>query len=176
MTTRTFKQLGQAYGTNPVTVVAKINGVEVFNGTISAVDSQPVFTYPSEVQDLFSWTSDVDFSGNVEMEVSASGGKLLLTETVANYIKIIDAENPPPGVTSGAGVFGIFYFQDVDGTTLSDPRTNIVIGGESQIPSRNTGLLGQYYWLIPSETTCTSTITIQPGYETNPVFPPDPGV
>lgn len=174
MTTRTFTQLGQAYGTNPITIVAKIDGVEVFNGTISAVDSQPVFAYPSDVQNLFSWTGDVNFSGNVEMEVSASGGKLLLTETVANYIKIIDAENPPPGVTSGAGVFGIFYSQIVNDTTISDPRSNIVIGGESQIPSRNTGLLGQYYWLIPSESTCTSTIAIQPGYETNPVFPPVP--
>ena len=164
MTTRTFKQLGQAYGTNPVTVVANINGVEVFNGTISAVDSQPVFTYQSDDRDLFSWTEDLSFAGPVEMEVSVTGGKLLLTETVANYIKIIDAENPPPGVTSGADIFGRFYSQSVDNKTISDPRSNVVIGGESQTASRDTGLLGQYYWLIPAEATCTSTITIQPGF------------
>ncbi len=182
MTTRTFKQQGQAYGTTPATVVAKIDGVEVFNGTVSALDRLPPFMpipadgYPLEVQDLFSWTDDVNFAGTKTMEVSVIAGTLLLTESVANYIKIVNEENPPPGVTSGSSVFGKFYRTVVDDVVWVDPMSNVVIGGIPQTVARELALPGQYYWLISAETTFTSTITIQPGYETNPVFPPAPGV
>ena len=66
MTTRTFKQRGQAYGSSPVTISAKIDGVEVFNGSVSTLD-EPVQTTgfnPDEPYgtDLFTWTNDLDFA------------------------------------------------------------------------------------------------------------------
>jgi hypothetical protein len=166
MTTRTFKQLGQAYGTVPAIVVAKINNIEVFNSTISALDSNPDFSYPSNSQDLFSWTADVNFSGTVEMEVSVTGSDLLLTETVANYATIIDDANPPPGVTSGATVFGHFCFPaDGDESKIADPISNVIIDGINQSAIRYEGQTGQFYWLIPAGQTFTCTLTIKSGFE-----------
>ena len=36
-TTRTLQFFGQAYGDTPVTLVASINGTELFNGTVSTI-------------------------------------------------------------------------------------------------------------------------------------------
>jgi hypothetical protein len=170
MTTRTFKQRGRAYGPAPVNVVTKINGVDVFNGAISALNIPPTsIIFPddfSTVKDLFTWTADVDFDGTVEMEVSVTDGELLLTETVANYATIIDDANPPPGISSGADGFGKFYFPaDGDESKIADPMSNVMIDGVSQSVVRKEGQTGQCYWLIPAGVTFTCTLTIKSGFE-----------
>lgn len=182
MTTRTFKQQGQVYGATPATVVAKINGVEVFNGVVTGLD-QPLPDMPLaegvvlNVQDLFSWTTDVNFAGTNELEVSVTGGILLLTEIQANYVKIIDTENPPPGITSGPGIFGQFYRNDISPTEVSfDPKSNVKINGVVQPPINDPSLTGQVYYTIPAGGTLTATVAIQAGIEFNPVTPPVPGL
>lgn len=182
MTTRTFKQQGQAYGTTATNLVAKIDGVEVFNGSISSLDqpipSMPIADYETlPVQDLFSWTDDVDFAGTKSMEITVTGGQLLLTLTLANYVKIIDVTNPPPGITSGPDVFGQYYRNDIGENAVSfDPKSNVIINGVAQEFTRDANLTGQYYYVIPANGTLTATIAIQPGYASNPVAAPVPGV
>lgn len=182
MTTRTFKQQGQAYGSSAITMVAKINGVEVFNGSVPALD-QPLPIMPLAegttlpMQDLFSWTDDVNYAGTKTMEVTVTGGTLLLTTIVANYVIIINTENPPPGVTSGADVFGQYYRNDISDTQVSfDPKSNVAINGQPQTIVRDPDLTGQFYWTIPTGSTFTADVAIQPGYETNPEPIPGPGI
>lgn len=178
MTTRTFKQQGQAYGPTAINMVAKIDGVEVFNGTIPALD-QPLPLMPLAedetlpTQDLFVWTDDVTFAGTKAMEVTITGGKLLLTTIVANYVLIVNTENPPPGVTSGPNGSGQYYRNDIDDTQVSfDPKSNVTINGQLQTINRDPDLTGQFYWIVSDNSTFTADVAIQPGYGTNP--PPFP--
>ena len=76
MTIRTFIQRGQAYGIEPVTITAQIDGVQVFSGPVNTID-EPVPALPSlDTQigvDIFSWAEDVLFSGTKTMEITVTG-------------------------------------------------------------------------------------------------------
>lgn len=167
MTTRTFKQLGQAYGTSPVTIVAKIDGEEVFNGTLHTLD-QPLPEMPIVPiklgwgSPLFAWTAGVGYVGTKPMEITVTGGKLLLSNTVANYIVtppygpaklpgdpdyIPDAPPPNPNAVDKSMLYGPY----VDNTVLhKDPLSNVTINGQAQDQADfNTGdLSGQWFWVL----------------------------
>lgn len=164
MTTRTFKQQGQAYGSLPVAIVAKIDGVEVFNGTVPTLDEPYQLTGTDPVPpggDLFSWTDDLAFSGTKTMEISVANGFLVVMETVANYAA--GQLNPT------AEEFGFPYLATVGDVAWTNATTNITINGVLQ--NQDNGCPGQTYWLVPPGQTYSCTVNVTAG-ELKPVYPP----
>ena len=182
MTLRTYKQLGQAYGSNPVTLVAKLDGVEVFNGTLTTLD-QPLPSMPiAKVglgwgTQLFSWTEDIAYTGSKALEITVTGGTLLLSNTVANYIGLKTwgttspgpgepgyyPDAPPPGNPSAVNQALIFG-------PYSDPKnilSNCTINGQdmSNEPNSNPALTGQWFWTLHDGSVFTATVLQTAGIE-----------
>lgn len=175
MTTRTFKQLGQAFGPDPVTVIAKIDGVVVFNGTVTALDEPfPVFPDSNTLfnGELFTWTEDTAFAGERNLEIAVSGGTVLLTDTMANFAPAGLVTDPPSVIVSNETSFYSFYVFEENGTNVFDPFTNIEIDGAPKSTSHTVApgqigwhapMPGQWYWRIPSGSVFTATVNIQAG-------------
>jgi hypothetical protein len=191
MTTRTFRQLGQAFGPGPVTVIATIDDIEVFNGTVAATNSVAV-SAPDDIQPLipellFTWTEDVFFEGTRRMKINVSGGTLLLRNTYANYGVAFDG-NPIvryAGLTGGPELFTPVYAHSIDAppdpccqdtecenrpTLVHDPLSDVSINGISKtreyVSSTDGKVLpGQFCWLIPDAGEFTATVNIFAGAE-----------
>ena len=165
MSIRTFKQLGQAYGPIPATIVAKIDGVEVFSGEILTVN-QPLPSLPSESPDvtnaLFSWTKDTSFSGAINLEITVEGSPVLLTDSRANY---------PIDAPEYADEYNIFYSYKIDETIYFDPFNDEKIDGISVSRVDDPLLPGQWYWTIMPGSTFSATVNIQSSL---PPPPPSP--
>ena len=165
MTTRTFKQTGQAYGSTPATITATINGTVVFSGPISTLNT-PVPDRPSTVSssDIFTWTNTVDYAGTQSYSISVTGSQLLLTDTLADYC-----------IANESSVFSSFYNANIGSVIVSDPLTNVDINGASiQRDPELTNLSGQWYWLIPAGSTFTATLNVSAGALPPPATPPIP--
>jgi hypothetical protein len=161
MTIRTFKQRGQAYGSLPVTIVAKIDGVEIFNGQVPTLNAPYQLTgFDSDIvsltlgEELFSWTDDVEFSGAKTLEITVANGFLVLMNTTANYpqLSVVD-------LAAGENIWGFVYKNQVDDVFYVNPLSNMVINGQAQNP--NDGVPSQTYWLLPpgSVMSCNVNIT-----------------
>jgi hypothetical protein len=175
MTIRTFKQLGQGYGTSPLIVTASINNAVVYQGEIPTVD-QPVPSWDSpgnEGEQLFSWELDTEFAGTVEMSFSVTGdGVLALSDTLANYVGIPNPDpdlvtKKPLNINGGPDVFGSFYQVTMPEYVLGDPFTNVKINDVIQEIQRGT-LYGQWMWTLTAPATFSCTVNIQ----ASPFMPP----
>ena len=162
MSTRTFKQTGQGYGSLPTTITAKIDGQIVFTGPVET-SNQPLPVLPNLDfrcdNTLFSWTRDTAFSGTIALEISVDGSPLLLTETVADYL-VNSADNQ--------GVFNGFYSFDQDGVIYADPLSNETIDGILVSRDNDTELTGQWYWTIMPGSTFSATINVLASLEPPP--------
>ena len=152
---RTFRQLGQGYGSNPVTITALVGGLQVFSGAVPTVDNIP----PGEVrpeppeQECFRWSQDDDGLGNVTIQVTNTGsGTFQLCQTQA-----LENESEPDS-------WGMVFAQivpDASGDAiLGDPFSNITIDGIPQNRSTSTDAFGQWTWNIPAGATFIGTLTV----------------
>jgi hypothetical protein len=166
MTARTFKQLGQGFGTEPVGIVARINGVVVFEGTTDAID-EPVPDLIDTDEDfdtvLFTWENTVNFSGTAELEITVTGpGSIVLNTTLANYVAV-------GNTTSGPNTYGTFYSYTEGDLTIVDPFSNPKIDGAEVIRERDFNpvmpLTGQWQYIIMAESDFTATVNITAGVE-----------
>lgn len=159
MTTRTFKQYGQAYGGTQASIVATIDGVEVYSGNVPTVDELlPTFPQP-DVQfgeEMFSWTNTVDFAGTQTMTIAVTGSMLLITDSFANY------------ALGNADVFSGFNYSNIDGIYYSMPLSDVTIDGVVQPQELDPELPGQAYWQVPAGSTFSCTVNIQAGLEQPP--------
>jgi hypothetical protein len=180
MTIRTFKQFGQAYGSSPVQIIAKIDGTEVFNGTVTALD-QPVPIMPLETtiesQVLFTWTADLAFEGTKAVEITAIGGTIILTEASVNYGTAGMEQKPDLAyqtpISTGPDVFQqLIYSEILVDKTGARPRTGIVnpnylydvaINGIPLIQDTSSGLAGQWTWVIYNGKVLTGSINVIEG-------------
>ena len=170
MTTRTFKQFGQAYGSIPTTIVATIDGVQVFSGSVNTVDEPiPTGPVPNLNSELFTWTNTVDFAGTQSFSISVMGSPLLLSDTTANYpfLPGINGNNVSnSAITDSVAHFTYFYTSNIDGIERADPFTNVTIGGVSrERETNNSELTGQWHWLIPVGSTFNATLNVAAGTE-----------
>jgi len=167
MTTRTFQQYGQGYGSTPVVIVATVNGEQVYSGTVPTID-QPLPSLPQLDVTIgnvvFTWSGTVNFAGTQQMQISVSNGTFLLCDTYANYITEID---PVSGnvISSGSDNYGAFFYQTIDGVTYGDPLTDEKLDGVVLQPTQDPILAGQFYWRIPAGYTFTATVNINAGLE-----------
>jgi hypothetical protein len=165
MTLRTFKQLGKAFGTEQLSLLATLDNVEIFNGPIptgineSAPDLSKV-TWPYG-DELFTWTEDIEYVGSKEMRIQVIGvGYLMLTTTNANYISV-EVSTDPYYVTipGGPDVFSGFYSQKFDGYEFSDPYTNVVIGGTPR-SADDSASRGQWTWTVHGGSEFVATLNV----------------
>ena len=169
MTIRTFKQLGQGYAAEPLTITASIDEVVVYSGEIPTLDqpADPTTLFNPFGQQLFTWQLDTEFAGSVAMNFTIVGaGVLFLSDTFANYVQIPNP-NPAPGspayINSGPDVFGSFYQEVTPEYILGDPFTNVKINGVDQItPGRTELTSGQWRWAIEVDGTFSATVNIFP--------------
>jgi hypothetical protein len=176
MTVRTFKQQGAVYaptGSN-VTLVAKIDGQEVFNGVVPASNNPyPVNNWTDEVIDLFSWSDETALtsSSNLlsslskELEITITGGTLLLRDTLANFC--VATSDTGTLASSGPDVFDLLFIESYNGTdnVLTDPFTNVKINGVPQKSRPEDGPMGQWPWKVESGSTFTATVTSNTGVD-----------
>lgn len=157
MTTRTFKQMGQAYGSTPCAITATINGVIVFSGEIPTLDIPfPILPNTAiSTVDLFTWNNTVDFSGTQSFSISVANAPLLLTNTQADCV-----------LANNTTAFSSFYSYDNNGVTVVDPFTNVAIDGVvmQKSPDYST-MTGQWYWSIPAGSTFSATLNVSAGVE-----------
>ena len=163
MTVRTFKQNGQGYGSEPVGIIAKIDGVVVFEGTVSEIDAdqlQNFRDYPGDT--IFSWENTVDFSGTAQMEITVTGpGTLVVTDTKANYVP------GPGGISSGPDGFAEYYNYVEEDLIISDPFVDPAVNETPVVRNRHLGtdaqLTGQWWYVVATGVTFTTTVNISPG-------------
>jgi hypothetical protein len=152
---RTFTQTGQAYGSVPCSITAKIDNVVVFSGPV-ATENTPIPFLPNvELDvgvDIFSWQKPIDFSGTCELEIAVTGSTLLITDTGADYVNALDPTE-----------IGPFYQVTIDGVVYTDPFTNEKINGNTVPGPYNPELPGQWYWKVDPGSTFTATVNINPG-------------
>ena len=155
MATRTFKQLGQAYGFIPAVITATIDNEVVFSGVITTIDIPlPMLPDPAVSGiELFTWTNTVCFSGTQSYSISVTGSPLLLTRSLADNV-----------VANDTAAFGGFYFFENNGVKIMDPLTDVTIDGISMhIGHERHELCGQLYWIIPAGSTLTATLNVHAG-------------
>lgn len=178
MTVRTFKQQGAVFApiNSNVNLVAKINGQEVFNGSVSTINEPyPINNWTDDVIDLFTWTDETALSSTTnllvslsqDLEITVTGGTLMLRDTLANFCISPSNSNPGTFVSSGPDFFGLIYserYNDTD-TMLTDPLTNVTIDDVPQRARHEDGPMGQWIWKIESGSTFTATVTTNNGFE-----------
>lgn len=153
MITRTFKQLGKAYGPETLSIRVLYAGKEIFNGPVPTVD-EPGPDWANVVwpfgDELFTWTEDIDYVGAKELKIQVTGnGYLLLTSSVANYVCVEASVDPYITVPGGPDVYNGFYSQKFDGYDVHDPLTDVKIGGVEQSTEQGPTVTGQWTWYIP---------------------------
>lgn len=165
MTTRTFIQQGQGYGSTPVSIVATVNGSQVFSEVISTLN-QPLPDLPFGPftgVNLFSWTNEVSFQGTWSYVITVTGGTLIMGDTVANYV----SEPSFGGSPKTAEGFGYFWLTPYNENLLMfDPLSNVSINGIAKTVDRSNGPeTGQFYWILPAGSSFSATINVRPGIE-----------
>lgn len=167
MITRTFKQLGKAYGAEPLSMRVTLDGEEIFNGPVPTVD-EPGPDWPNIVwpfgDELFTWTEDIDYAGTKELKIQVLGdGYVLLTSSLANYVCVEASVNPYITVPGGPEVFNGFYSQKFDGYEIHDPLTNVKIGGVVQETDQGPTVTGQWSWHIPGGMEFSCNVSVNKG-------------
>ena len=159
MTTRNFKQLGQAYGSTPASITATIDGTVVYSGPVSTIDT-PLPNRPDPEANvttptIFTWTNTVAFAGTQSYSIAVTGSPLLLGQNGADHC-----------IANNVANFSSFYNYEIDGIFISDSFTNVAIDGVAQQRGpNNSELPGQWQWLIPAGSTFTATLNVNAGVE-----------
>lgn len=159
MTTRTFKQLGIAYGNQNVEITAKIDNVVVYQGTVNTLN-EPAPELPNldytVTNELFSWTADVDFAGPQVLEIDVGqGAELIVAKLEANYTPIANI-TANTVASSGANNYVSFKWQQFGNTYIDG------VLQDSQTIDHDT-LGGMWWWKLAPGSNLVENITIEPG-------------
>lgn len=176
---RLFKQLGETYGTGTVNIQVWLDGIEVRNSTmlpaqwINGVEipnsgcTIPNFPdYCRHGTEIFTWAKPIDFAGKIKLEIAVTGGTLLLTDTLGTYGRTRDFSSATPSQTlipSGPDIFGLVYAEVVGSVTYKDPFSEVYINGVLERVERTIDVTGQWYRVLPENSTFSCNINVQPG-------------
>lgn len=149
MSIRAFKFRGQAFApTGNVSVLATFNGVEIHNGAIPTTQS----TAPDANAEMLElWTAEMDatVTGNINLSIEVQGGTLFFGGLLAN-----SPYNPPD-----------WWAPPYTVNEETDGKNNVAINGVpaySRIPTPDPNTDGEWQYPIPSGSTFTCTVTINP--------------
>jgi hypothetical protein len=152
MATRNFIQRAQAYGSDTCTITAVLDGIEVYAGPVSTINT-PLPPMPgTEITNVgFTWMMPADFQGSKTLLMTVTGSDLILGDTEADR-----------SIMSDTSEFnGIWYTQIIDGIEVTDCLSNVAIDGVAQV--RSTDLPGQWNWLIRSGQSFQATLNVVTG-------------
>ena len=130
MATRTIKLMGKAYSTSgDVSLVVNFNSTEVFNGTVTTVNSETPTKGVNGVE-LATWTVDTSVTGSVPLTIAVSGGTCQFNNLTGNYSGYTLQETDGVlDVVDGAYVVTVApdaYFGELnENTVASDGKDNV---------------------------------------------------
>jgi hypothetical protein len=170
MTTRTFKQQGLAYSSSPVTIVAKVDGVEVFSGAVATLNEPiptvptPDYVYNTTPIDLFTFTENADFAGTKTLEISVSDGTLVVTGLLADYSSYEGPSTPvDPSKYPGAGKFGSAFTNKVGDIVYTNAVINVTIDDVAQSVSED--IVGTRFYPVEPGSVFKATLQISKGID-----------
>jgi len=87
MTQRIVKFRGQAFSTtgNPVHILCKYNNTVVFDDIVTTSQVNVIPPTQDTIIDLFEFTTTMNLTGNLPVEVTPTGGKLFFSHLNMNY-------------------------------------------------------------------------------------------
>lgn len=152
MATRNFIQQGLAYGTTIASIVVTVDGKEIYSGPAPTTD-QPLPPMPgTDIEDIVvEWSLPADFSGPLPITLQVTGSDFVLADSLG------DRTNP----ANTAAFSQLVYSQTTNSVTVNDPFTDVTIDGVAQV--RDSGLSGQWYWVIHPGQTFTGNLNITAG-------------
>jgi len=158
MTTRTFKQFGIAFGSQIANITAKIDNTVIYQGPVTTLNESyptlPNLDY-TVTNELFTWTTDVNFSGQQTLEISIDEHAVLLLASIkANYSPV------PIGNTyvQSSGPDGYVALK-------SDQFGNTYVNGDL-VPSASidhSTLPGLWWFQVPNGGNFVENFTVLPG-------------
>lgn len=162
MTTRTFKQCGCGYGANPVSITAKLDGTVIYQGPV-LTKNEPV-TIPAIYTNnvMFNWTAPVEFTGIYDLEITVTGGRLVLEGTMANYVFVPYNQPGPTMISGGPDTYGCIYVAATPAGIDTDPLTDVSIDGVPHVKTE-FDQLGQWAYNIENGSTFRAKVRVQPG-------------
>lgn len=173
MTTRTFIQAAQGYGPVPVNAQVKIDGTIVFDGAVPTIDAplpvMPDDNIAASVPNCYTWTNDVNFEGTQTLEISITGGTLLLGPSLANYPaqlgNLLSSGIIASGNTDPANTYSAYYsyYDSEIGDIVFDPLSDETIDGVLQPHTPQGTMTGQWWWVLSPGSTFSATINVQAG-------------
>jgi hypothetical protein len=171
LTVRTFRQNGQGYFSTPVTIIAKIDGVQVFDGEVPTL----IEPYPILPQldvnigvPMFTWEEPLSKnSGQMSMEITVTNGILLVSDTYSNASSAIPP-SPTPDEVPYIDEYDfevLTWWQYINQVWHSDALTEVTIDGIPQTrptTSHPSGVnMGQWYWRVEAGSVFTANINLQ---------------
>jgi hypothetical protein len=157
MTTRTVKMFGLAYGSTPAEINVTLDGVSVYAGTVTTIDS-PVPAMPNPelsntTVEFCNFEIPTDFEGIKPMTCVVLSGTVLFAQITANYCAIA---NTDPVIGTGPD-----EFNNVDG--VGDVRSNVFIDGVLQPVNHTEELSGTWWFKIPTGSVLTYDLNVVAG-------------
>ena len=160
MIKRTIKVLGWGVSSQQSQLTVTLDGETVFNGIVPlqemTSDNDRIETAPT----LFSFEVPMEFSGTARMQIVKDRATIRFGNIVANYTLLVHA-----GVGIESGPFEFLDAAPLDDQGVRDPRANVVINGQLQIPARNDQLYGTWHWIIGPTDTFEHDLVISPSYD-----------
>ena len=141
---RTVQFFGQGYGVSPAKIVAKLDGLEIYNGEIPTLDQPSYNTAPEDQVVLFTCELPVEFDGLIPMSVEVVEGTAVFAHVLANHCFHPNGENE--------------YYPVRQGT---DARKNVKIDNEPQTPAFE--LPGTWSWTVSQGSTLTYDLHVGGG-------------
>ena len=160
--TRTFKQMGIAFGNQNLEITAKVDNVIVYQGTVVTSNvpepELPNIDY-SITNELFSWTiGNIEYSGSSVIEITVgNGAELLVGSLQANY-NTVPGNTANTWISSGPDGYQSFHWQQFGNTYI-----NNVLQDSQTINHNLPNQDGMWWWTLPAGTTFIENITITPG-------------
>lgn len=167
MTTRTIQSLGYGFGNTPVNIVAKINGVTVFEGEIATdplanlPTGNPYDQWSSNVVSLYTFTSTVGETASLPTSIEVVNGTLMLAGYSANYSVMPQTIPPTKPVSSGPDTYLILHGEARENVTIDSVVQNYHSSG-SDTES------GTWWWKVGAGSTITFNTLVDAGLDVIP--------
>ena len=150
MANRTLQFMGQAYSTNPaslVSITAVLNGNTIFNGTVTTLPDPGMPWPPAEQYVLFQVETDqipTSLEGALPMSCTVTGGGVNWCLINTNYYTGNIVTDPNAGTSTGFDE--CYWGTPINSESTSDCRSNVYIDGVQQVPAICPKSSGVWLW------------------------------
>ena len=183
MVARTAKFMGSAYSTgSTISLEVEYNGNIVYAGSIPAVTQDPLPVQQPDMsddwqQELFTFTTDTDITGEMPMKITVTNGTLFFSHLWMNYTGnyILEPDPSDPTKFVAVPIPPVDYYDDPNtNTNESDGITNTFKNSVAWNPRINAGsLIGDWSYPVYSGELFTFDFFVDPAKVVlDPYVPP----